>query len=84
MVTFGLDRTIRTYLFPDLTPHLVLSSHRAAVNAVSISPTQIVSASGDRSVRVWDAATGETLNIFEQHHSRGYAFFYFSRPVKYH
>lgn len=80
LVTCSKDRTIRTYLFPDLTPHLTLDSHRAAVNAISISPTQIVSASGDRSVRIWDATTGAIVGCFEQHHSRGIASIDFAPP----
>jgi WD40 repeat protein len=67
-----LDRTVRTYSFPDLTPEFVLGSHRAAVNAVSLSGTLIVSGSGDRSIRLWDAVTGKLLRTFENHHSRGY------------
>lgn len=66
-----IDRTIRTYLLPDFKPHYILDDHRAAVNAVSISPDYIVSASGDRSIRVWDANTGTVLRTFEEHHGRG-------------
>lgn len=72
---FRIDRTVRTYLFPDLAPQFVLGAHRAAVNAVSISDTLIVSGSGDRSIRLWDANTGNLLRTFENHHSRGYAAF---------
>lgn len=66
------DRTVRTYLFPDLDPQHIMTGHRAAVNALSLSPTHIVSASGDRSLRLWDANTGALLRTFENHHSRGY------------
>ena len=65
------DRTVRTYRFPDLTPQFVLGAHRAAVNAVSISPTLIVSGSGDRSIKLWDAQNGQLLRTFENHHTRG-------------
>jgi F-box and WD-40 domain protein 1/11 len=68
-----IDRTVRTYSFPDLVPQFVLGAHRAAVNAVSISKTLIVSGSGDRSIRLWDAKTGKLLRTFENHHSRGCA-----------
>ena len=66
----ALDRTIRTYAFPWLKPELVLRGHRAAVNAVSISGEVIVSGSGDRSVRVWNARTGALISNFEDHHAR--------------
>ena len=66
---------MRTYKFPDLTPCFVLGAHRAAVNAVSVSETLIVSGSGDRSIRLWDAQTGELLRTFENHHTRGYVSF---------
>jgi len=66
---------VRTYKFPDLTPCFVLGAHRAAVNAVSVSETLIVSGSGDRSIRLWDAQTGELLRTFENHHTRGYVSF---------
>jgi len=68
----ALDRTVRTYSFPDLVPQFVLGAHRAAVNAVSISKTLIISGSGDRSIRLWDAQTGKLLRTFENHHNRGY------------
>lgn len=73
LVSCSKDRTLRTYLFPDLTPHLILRGHRAAVNAVAISDNLIVSASGDRSMAMWDADTGQLIRSFENHHSRGIA-----------
>lgn len=60
------------YSFPGLELQFVLRAHRAAVNAVSISESRIVSASGDRSVRLWDAKTGKLLRTLENHHTRGY------------
>jgi WD40 repeat protein len=65
-----LDRTIRTYAFPSLKPEFVFRAHRAAVNAVSIAGDLIVSGSGDRSVRVWDARSGALISTFEDHHAR--------------
>lgn len=64
------DRTIRTYSFPLLKSELVLRGHRAAVNAVAIVGNVIISGSGDRSVRVWDARTGTLISNFEDHHAR--------------
>jgi len=80
LVSCSKDYTVRTYLFPGLEPHLVLDSHRAAVNAVALSPTQIVSASGDRSISLWDANTGARIHCFEGHHTRGIASIDFSPP----
>ncbi|OBZ69339.1 F-box/WD repeat-containing protein pof11 [Grifola frondosa] len=80
LVSCSKDKTVRTYLFPDLTPQFILGDHRAAVNAVSISPTHIVSASGDRSMRLWDAETGALLRTFENHHGRGIASIDFKPP----
>jgi len=73
LVSCSKDRTVRTYLFPDLEPQHTMTGHRAAVNALSISSTHIVSASGDRSLRLWDVNTGALLRTFENHHSRGIA-----------
>lgn len=72
LMSYRQDRTVRTYLFPDLDTQHIMTGHRAAVNALSISRTHIVSASGDRSLRLWDANTGALLRTFENHHSRGY------------
>jgi WD40 repeat protein len=65
------DRTVRTYAFPSLNPQFVFRAHRAAVNAVSVVGDVIVSGSGDRSVRVWNANTGALISTFEEHHGRG-------------
>ncbi|KIJ16963.1 hypothetical protein PAXINDRAFT_10666 [Paxillus involutus ATCC 200175] len=70
LVTCSKDRTIRTYAFPSLKPEFVFRAHRAAVNAVSIAGDLIVSGSGDRSVRVWDARSGALISTFEDHHAR--------------
>ncbi|KAF9261189.1 WD40 repeat-like protein [Marasmius fiardii PR-910] len=80
LVSCSKDRTVRTYVFPSLEPQFVLRAHRAAVNAVSISSTLIVSGSGDRSMRLWDAKTGVLLRTFENHHSRGIASIDFKPP----
>jgi WD40 repeat protein len=70
MFTF-LDRTVRTYGFPSLKPQFVFRAHRAAVNAVSVVGDVIVSGSGDRSIRVWNANTGALISTIEEHHARG-------------
>ncbi|KAI0705926.1 quinon protein alcohol dehydrogenase-like superfamily [Cytidiella melzeri] len=80
LVTCSKDRTIRTYTLPTFDAHLVLDDHRAAVNAVSISDDLIVSGSGDRSMKLWDATNGELLQSHENHHGRGLAAIDFSPP----
>ena len=51
---------------------MTLEGHGAAVNAIQILDGQIVSASGDRSVKVWDVRTGACIRTF-QGHSKGIA-----------
>ncbi|KAF2178291.1 WD40 repeat-like protein [Zopfia rhizophila CBS 207.26] len=51
---------------------MTLEGHGAAVNAIQILDGQIVSASGDRSVKVWDVHTGACLRTFSGH-SKGIA-----------
>ncbi|KAF7800293.1 hypothetical protein EIP86_011541 [Pleurotus ostreatoroseus] len=81
LVSGGSDyRTIRTYRLPDFTPEHVLTRHRAAVNAVSVSGQYIASASGDRSMGIWDAETGQLLQMFDNHHGRGLASIDFRYP----
>ncbi|KAF1938794.1 WD40 repeat-like protein [Clathrospora elynae] len=46
---------------------MTLEGHGAAVNAIQILDGQIVSASGDRSVKVWDVRTGACLRTFSGH-----------------
>ncbi|KAE9387351.1 WD40 repeat-like protein [Gymnopus androsaceus JB14] len=59
---------------PKLTGHvslnqLVVIPHEDEVNSVAFSPdgTQIVSGSGDESVRIWDASTGKEMHKLEGH-----------------
>jgi len=68
------DQTVRTYLLPNVEPHLVLEGHRAAVNTVALVGDLLASASGDRSIRIWNAENGDLLRVFENHHKRGYVF----------
>lgn len=80
LVTCSKDRTVRTYGFPSLKPQFVFRAHRAAVNAVSVAGDVIVSGSGDRSIRVWNANTGVLISTFEEHHARGIASIEFKPP----
>ena len=47
----------------------VLRGHTAAIYSATFSPDgrRIVSASGDRTVRIWDAATGECIRTLKGH-----------------
>lgn len=80
LVSCSKDRTVRLYRFKYLPsgqlflgPGIILGTHRAAVNAVALSGSTIVSASGDKSIRMWDAETGHLLRTLEAHHARGIA-----------
>jgi WD40 repeat protein len=46
-----------------------LKGHSGFVNSVAFSPDgkQVVSGSGDKTVRLWDAATGAALQTLEGH-----------------
>ena len=46
-----------------------LEGHHRYVRAIAFSPDgkQLVSASGDRTIRLWDAATGEQVKQLEGH-----------------
>ncbi|KAL9612455.1 MAG: hypothetical protein Q9167_002964 [Letrouitia subvulpina] len=54
------------------TPLMILGAHNAAVNAIHIYEDQLVSASGDRHVHVWDIHTGVRTAICRGH-SKGIA-----------
>ncbi|ELU41466.1 F-box/WD repeat-containing protein 11 [Rhizoctonia solani AG-1 IA] len=71
IVACGKDRHLRIYSLPDLKLVHILVSHRAAVNALSLSPDGlfVISASGDRSVRIWDTVTGKIVASLEGWHS---------------
>jgi F-box and WD-40 domain protein 1/11 len=51
---------------------MTLEGHGAAVNAIQILGGNIVSASGDRSVKVWNVRTGACIRTFSGH-SKGIA-----------
>ena len=62
------------YLFPNksllLEPYthlMTLELHGAAVNAIQIFKDELVSASGDRNIRVWNIHTGESSTKMEAH-----------------
>ena len=72
---FDIDRNLtaeeKAPLAP-YTPIMVLESHNAAVNAIHIYEDQLVSASGDRHVHLWDIHTGVRTSVCRGH-SKGIA-----------
>lgn len=52
---------------PPYNPIMVLESHNAAVNAIHIYQDQLVSASGDRHVHLWDIHTGVRISVCRGH-----------------
>ena len=71
-----LPALINKWPLPDL-PHpalqRVLTGHTIGVSAVAIAPdgTWLATASGDRTVRIWDQATGQQLRTLTGHTARG-------------
>ncbi|KAG1748786.1 hypothetical protein EDD22DRAFT_958114 [Suillus occidentalis] len=65
---------------PSSAGFLIGLSEPMAVNAVSVVGDVIVSGSGDRSIRVWNANTGALISSFEEHHARGIASIEFKPP----
>ncbi|MCJ1232002.1 hypothetical protein MMC12_008683 [Toensbergia leucococca] len=71
---FGGPRDIEDHLTPEqkepLQPYttlMILDSHGAAVNAIHIQNDQLVSASGDRNLKVWDIHTGVCTAVCRGH-----------------
>ncbi|KAI4230616.1 MAG: hypothetical protein LQ349_006147 [Xanthoria aureola] len=52
---------------PPYTPIMILESHNAAVNAIHIYEDQLVSASGDRHVHLWNIHTGVRTSVCRGH-----------------
>jgi F-box and WD-40 domain protein 1/11 len=73
-------RIIDMMRFPSVVPQplppysllMTLQGHGAAVNAIQIHGDRIVSASGDKTIKVWDAISGDNLQTINAH-SRGIA-----------
>ncbi|KAG0361586.1 hypothetical protein BG005_007871 [Podila minutissima] len=83
VVSCSKDRTVKIWKISTGELVRTLVGHRAAVNAVQFSPEPsetmymghqrvVVSASGDRSIKIWSFETGECLRTLEGH-TRGIA-----------
>jgi len=46
---------------------MTLTDHKAAVNAISLVDHQVVSASGDRKIKLWDIRTGSLIRTYSGH-----------------
>ena len=72
---FLQDRSIAVwdmYSPTEITLRRVLVGHRAAVNVVDFDEKYIVSASGDRTIKVWNTASCEFVRTLNGH-KRGIA-----------
>ncbi|KAI9875842.1 MAG: hypothetical protein M1830_007913 [Pleopsidium flavum] len=62
----------RVKVLPPYSLLMTLDGHNAAVNAIQIHHDQIASASGDRTVKIWDVHSGKCVQTL-QGHTKGIA-----------
>jgi WD40 repeat protein len=65
----GLDDGSAVIVYPGTPRRLKLTGHSARLNCVSFSKDQhyILTASDDRTARLWDVDSGRTIRVFEGH-----------------
>ncbi|KAG0213820.1 hypothetical protein BGX28_003494 [Mortierella sp. GBA30] len=92
VISCSKDRTVKIWKISTGETLKTLVGHRAAVNAVQFSPESaapsplagsprvVVSASGDKSIKIWSFDTGECLRTLEGH-TRGIACIQFEGNV---
>jgi len=59
-----------------IAPHTALrslSGHKAGINSLQLQHDEIVSASGNREIRIWSLRTGSCLQIIDDGHEQGIA-----------
>ncbi|HVR36115.1 MAG TPA: WD40 repeat domain-containing protein, partial [Methylomirabilota bacterium] len=69
LATAGADAEVHFQQWPGLTPLRILEGHSGPVLAARFSPDGdlLVTAGMDRSIKVWDAGTGELQRSFSHH-----------------
>lgn len=60
-------------VIPPYTTLRTLTGHKAGINSIALLHGSIVSASGDRQIRIWSILTGACLRIIDDGHKQGIA-----------
>jgi WD40 repeat protein len=65
------DRTACVWRLPDLVSVVVFKGHKRGIWSVEFSPVDqcVVTASGDKTIRIWAISDGSCLKTFEGHTS---------------
>jgi U3 small nucleolar RNA-associated protein 13 len=71
MVICFQDRTACVWRLPDLVSVVVLKGHKRGIWSVEFSPVDqcVITASGDKTIKMWAIADGSCLKTFEGHTS---------------
>lgn len=68
---FDQDRTACIWKLPDLVSVVVLKGHKRGIWSVEFSPVDqcVITASGDKTIKIWAISDGSCLKTFEGHTS---------------